>query len=49
MHMFFGGKCRGQRQKVYFPIYMTMFLENEKMADTVYKLDLSGLTFDKDM
>lgn len=36
-------------KKVYLPIYMMMFLENEKMADTIYKLDLSGLTFDKDM
>lgn len=49
MHMFFRGKRRGQRQKVYLPIYMMMFLENEKMVDTIYKLDLSGLTFDKDM
>ena len=36
-------------KKVYLPIYMIAFLENEKMADTIYKLDLSGLTFDKDM
>lgn len=36
-------------KKVYLPIYMMMFLENEKMVDTIYKLDLSGLTFDKDM
>lgn len=36
-------------KKVYLPIYMIAFLKNEKMVDTIYKLDLSGLTFDKDM
>lgn len=48
-YVFSEGNVEVSGKKVYFPIYMTMFLENEKMADTVYKLDLSGLTFDKDM
>lgn len=47
-YVFSEGNVEVSGKKVYFPIYMTMFLENEKMADTVYKLDLSGLTFDKD-
>ena len=29
---------------VYYPIYMTMFLRNEKMEDYMYKLDLSDLS-----
>ena len=48
-YVFSEGNVDVSGKKVYLPIYMTMFLENEKMADTVYKLDLSGLTFDKDM
>ena len=48
-YVFSEGNVEVSGKKVYFPIYMTMFLENEKMADTVYKLDLSGLMFDKDM
>lgn len=39
---FYAGKiCK----KIYLPIYMMMFLENEKMVDMIYKLDLAGLTF----
>lgn len=30
-------------RKVYLPIYMIMFLEEKKMENTIYKLDLSGL------
>ena len=48
-YVFSEGNVEVSGKKVYLPIYMMMFLENEKMVDTIYKLDLSGLTFDKDM
>ncbi len=48
-YVFSEGNVDVSGKKVYLPIYMTMFLENEKMVDTIYKLDLSGLTLDKDM
>lgn len=48
-YVFSEGNVEVSGKKVYLPIYMIAFLENEKMADTIYKLDLSGLTFDKDM
>ena len=29
---------------IYYPIYMTMFIRNSRMDEYVYKLDLSDLT-----
>lgn len=30
-------------KRIYMPIYMIMFLENRKLENAVYRLDLSGL------
>ncbi|MDE6299938.1 MAG: AAA family ATPase [Muribaculaceae bacterium] len=39
--------CNGNVQEkgkiIYFPVYMTMFLKQTKIENTIYKLDLSGL------
>lgn len=48
-YVFSEGNVEVSGKKVYLPIYMIAFLENEKMVDTIYKLDLSGLMFDKNM
>lgn len=32
-----------EEKRIYFPIYMIMFLEDKKMNDTVYRLDLAGV------
>ncbi len=38
------GNVRTTGKVVYMPIYMLMFLENEHIAETTYRLDLSDLT-----
>ena len=30
-------------KRVYMPIYMIMFLKNEPLQDSVYKIDLTGI------
>lgn len=48
-YVFSEGNVEVSGKKVYLPIYMIAFPENEKMVDTIYKLDRSGLMFDKDI
>ena len=38
---YFNSKEQGK--KVYLPIYMIMFLEEETLEQTIYRLDLHGL------
>ena len=42
-YIFSEGNVETVGRKVYMPIYMIMFLEEKKMENTIYKLDLSGL------
>ena len=42
-YIFSEGNVEIVGRKVYLPIYMIMFLEEKKMENTIYKLDLSGL------
>ena len=42
-YIFSEGNVESVGRKVYMPIYMIMFLEEKKMENTIYKLDLSGL------
>lgn len=42
-YIFSEGNVKTVGRKVYMPIYMIMFLEEKKMENTIYKLDLSGL------
>lgn len=41
--VFSEGNIEVDEKRVYFPIYMIMFLEGIKLENTIYKLDLSGL------
>lgn len=38
-----GGNVEVTGKRVYYPIYMMMFLEEEVLRDSIYKLDLRGL------
>ena len=39
----YNGNVEVKGNKVYYPIYMLMFLQNEQLAEPVYKLDITGL------
>ena len=41
--IFSEGNVEINGKRVYLPIYMIIFLEEAKLENTVYKLDLSGL------
>ena len=42
-YIFSEGNIETAGRRIYFPIYMIMFLEKTKLHNTTYKLDLSGL------
>lgn len=42
-YIFSEGNVEIEGKRIYFPIYMIMFLESTKLNETVYKLDLTGL------
>ena len=41
--VFSNANVEGVGKRVYMPIYMVMFLENELLKDSIYKLDLTGI------
>ena len=41
--IFSEGNVEIDGKRVYLPIYMIIFLEEARLENTVYKLDLSGL------
>lgn len=42
-YIFSEGNVEINEKRVYMPIYMIMFIEESKMMNTIYKLDLKGL------
>lgn len=42
-YIFSGGNIEVSGAKIYYPIYMIMFLDQMKLERTIYKLDLIGL------
>ena len=42
-YIFFEGNIEVSGAKIYYPIYMIMFLDQMKLERTIYKLDLTGL------
>ena len=42
-YIFSNGNVERDGKRIYYPIYMMMFLKNTEMSSTIYKLDLSGI------
>ena len=42
-YIFSEGNIEVNDKRIYMPIYMIMFLDNTKLDNTIYRLDIAGL------